>query len=341
MNKRTQLLWILLAIALLFAFSAVLLFGSVRIPPGQIWQAIWGQPLTDEKWRVIVWQIRLPRAITAVLAGTALGVSGLQMQTLFRNALADPFVLGINAGASFGVALFVLAVSGAFGAQLGALTWGSSLGMAIAAAIGGGLVLLVVLALSQRLSPVTLLLIGLMVSYITGAGVSILLHFAMPERTQAYINWSFGNFGGVTTRQLQVMTPLVVLPLVGSLRLAKPLNALLLGQDYAQTLGVPVQRLRRELVVLTALLSGTITAFCGPIGFVGLAVPHIARNLFRTADHTLLLPACCLIGAILALVADIIAQLPASQYTLPLNAVTALIGAPIVLSVLLKLGIRE
>ncbi|MEZ4594135.1 MAG: iron ABC transporter permease [Chloroflexota bacterium] len=325
----------LLLLALLGVFMLSLFVGSVRIPLDEIVRVLLGGTAERETWTTIVLKVRLPRAVTAVLAGSALSVSGLQMQTMFRNPLAGPFVLGINSGASLGVALVVLAV-GTGSTLLAGLGLLSDFSIVVAASLGAGLVLFLVLAVARRVETMTLLILGLMFGYATSALVSVLLYFSIAERIQAYIAWTFGSFGGVTWRQMQVMAPAVLLGLAIAWLSAKPLNALLLGETYAQSLGLSVRRARVSVLVSASLMAGAITAFCGPIGFVGVAVPHLCRSLFGTSNHRLLVPATILLGGIVALVADLLAQLPGSQITLPLNAVTALIGAPVVTWVILR-----
>jgi iron complex transport system permease protein len=327
---------------LIGVFVLSLTLGSVDIPLGDVLKILTGEEPARKTWTTIVLKFRLPKAITATLAGSALAVAGLQMQTLFRNPLADPFVLGINSGASLGVALVVLSVGvagvSATSMLAGLGLWGN-FGLVTAASLGAGAVLMLMLLVARRVhSSATLLILGLMVGYGTAALVSLLLYFSITERIQAYINWTFGSFGGVTWSQLHVFAPVILVALMLGLALAKPLNALLLGETYAQTMGVNVRRVRLIIVLSAAVLAGAVTAFCGPIGFVGVAVPHLARNLFRSSDHRLLLPACALLGALLALIADLIAQMPGTQTVLPLNAVTALLGAPVVAWVILRRG---
>lgn len=326
--------------ALVGMFVLSLTLGSVDIPLRDVLKILVGEEPARKTWTTIVLKFRLPKAITATLAGSALAVAGLQMQTLFRNPLADPFVLGINSGASLGVALVVLSV-GVAGVSATSMLAGLGLlgnfGLVVAASAGAGLVLGLMLLVAQRVrSTVTLLVLGLMVGYATAALVSLMLYFSISERIQAYINWTFGSFGGVTWSQLHVLAPVILVALALGLALAKPLNALLLGETYAQTMGVNVRRTRLVILLSAAVLAGAVTAFCGPIGFLGVAVPHLARNLFRSSDHRLLLPACALMGALMALVADLIAQMPGTQTVLPLNAVTALLGAPVVAWVILR-----
>lgn len=327
-----------------FMFLVSLAFGSVRIPLDQIVTILLGGEAARDTWPTIVWMFRLPKALTAVLAGAALSIAGLQMQTLFRNPLADPFVLGISAGASLGVALVVLGttalgvasggVSRTFLAGLGLL---GEVGVVGAACLGAGCVFGLIMLVSRRLqSTVTLLVLGLMFGYLTSALVSVLIYFSAPDRIQAFAAWGFGSFGGVTWQQMRVLAPVVLVGLAIAYAASKSLNALLLGESYARTMGLNVRRTRFWLLTGSALLAGAVTAFCGPIGFLGVAVPHLARNLFRTADHRILVPAVVLIGATLALLFDTVSQMPGTNRTLPLNAVTSLLGAPLIAWVILR-----
>ena len=331
-----------LALVALAAFMLSLAVGSVRIPLDDIVAVLLGGDASKPAWATIVLKFRLPKALTAMLAGAALSVSGLQMQTLFRNPLAGPFVLGISSGASLGVAAAVLLAGVAVGlggstTLLAGISLAGDTSLALSAIIGSGLVLLLVMSVARRVqSGMTLLILGLMFGYTTSALVSVLIYFSVVERIQAYISWTFGSFGGVTWRQLQVMAPAILLGLAGGHLLMKPLNALLLGETYAMSLGLNVRRVRLGIIGSSAILAGVVTAFCGPIGFLGIAVPHLCRSLLHTSDHRLLLPAVSFMGATLALGADIVAGLPGSQLTLPLNAVTALLGAPVVIWVILR-----
>lgn len=337
-NRKPTLLLILLAALGIAAFLLSLSLGSVSIPLEQIVTILFGGPAEKASWATIVLKFRLPKAITAALAGAALSASGLQMQTLFRNPLADPFVLGISSGASLGVALVVLAAGVAGGnSLLAGVSLVGDLSLAVASITGSALVLLLVMAVARRVqSTMTLLILGLMFGYATSALVSVLLYFSIAERIQAYISWTFGSFGGVTWSQLQVFGPVILAALIGSHLLVKPLNALLLGDTYARSMGLNVRLARLGIIATSAALAGAVTAFCGPIGFLGVAVPHLCRGLFNSSDHRLLLPAVTLLGGALALGADLLAQLPGSQLTLPLNAVTALLGAPVVGWVILR-----
>jgi iron complex transport system permease protein len=324
---------------LLFAlFVLSLSLGSVRIPVDETLRILLGGTAEKASWGTIVLQFRLPKAITAVLAGAALAVAGLQMQTLFRNPLADPFILGISSGASLGVALVVLGTTGAIasGVLLAGLGVLGDVSVALAASMGAGAVLLLVMAAARRVQTMTLLILGLMVGYAVSALVSILLYFSIAEQIQAYVAWTFGSFGGVTWSELRVLIPVVGVSLLAVMLSAKPLNAMLLGEGYARSMGVRVEGSRNMLLVTTALLAGVVTAFCGPIGFVGVAVPHMARMLLKTANHRVLIPASVLMGGIVTLSADLIATVPGQQVVLPLNAVTALIGAPFVIWVIVS-----
>ncbi|PJF44633.1 MAG: iron ABC transporter [Phototrophicales bacterium] len=336
--QTTLILGLMLALAGLFIFS--LTFGSVEIPSRTVITILLGNG--DEvrtAYTTIVMKYRFPKAVTAMLAGAALAVSGLQMQTMFRNPLAGPFVLGISSGASLGVALLVLS-SGAGvigGALLPSRALTSDTNLILAAIIGAGVVMTLVLFVAQAVpNSTTLLIVGLMFGYLTSAIVSLLMYFSIAEQIQAYVNWTFGSFSGVTRSQLNIFAPVILVSLVSSLLLSKPLNALLLGETYARSMGLRIQIARFCIVLSTAILAGTVTAFCGPIAFLGIAVPHLTRMTFNTADHRILMPACMLMGAIVALIAAIIADLPGTSLVLPLNAVTSLIGAPVVIIVILK-----
>jgi len=313
--------------------------GSVKIPLGNILTILSGGQPERASWANIVLLFRLPKAITAVLAGSGLAVSGLLMQTLFRNPLAGPSVLGISSGASLGVALVVLSATagGASSDFLDGLGLLGELGIVLSASLGSALVLLLILLFARKVrSVMTLLIVGLLFGYTTSALVSILIHFSIAERIHAYISWTFGSFGTTTWSQLRVFIPVVVIGLIATLFVQKPLNALLLGEIYGKSMGLNVRRVRLFTIVNTALLSGTITAFCGPVAFLGIAIPHLCRSSFNTSDHRILLPTVMIMGAIVALIADLVSQMPGSQIVLPLNAVTSLIGAPVITWVILR-----
>ena len=321
------------------AFVLDVALGPVRIPVLTVVRLLLGQPGPDDAAAAfIVQHIRLPKALTALVVGMGLAVSGLQMQTLFRNPLAGPSVLGLTAGAGLGVALVMLAGgSAAGGFAVRQLGLSGSWALVLAATAGAALVMVLVLALSARVRDnVVMLIVGMMIASVTGAVVSLWQYFSAPEQIQEYLLWTFGALGGVTGPHLAVLTAVVMSGLALAFASAKPLNALLLGENYARSMGLNVRRSRTLLIASTSLLAGGITAFCGPIGFVGLAVPHLARGLFRTADHRVLLPGTCLAGAALLLGCDCLAQLPGSQTALPINVVTSLLGAPVVLWVVLR-----
>ncbi|NJN09214.1 MAG: iron ABC transporter permease [Richelia sp. RM2_1_2] len=336
-NKKKTIILTILVSSLILIFLLDLALGSVNIPLGEVMTILLGGESEKATWSTIIFKFRLPKALTATLAGAALSVSGLQMQTLFKNPLAGPFVLGISSGASLGVALVVLAANttgmGTLLIDLGII---GDLSLIIAACLGAALVLGMVLLISHRIpDSMTLLILGLLFGYATNAIVSILLHFSENNQIQSYLQWTFGSFGGVTWRQMIILAPIILLGLIIALLLSKPLNVMLLGESQAQTLGLAIQQTRFWIILSASILAGAITAFCGPIGFLGVVVPHLCRNLFKTVDHKILIPVVAVMGAILALFADLISQLPGTQTVLPLNSVTALIGTPVVVWVIL------
>ena len=329
MPRRSTTLFIILSLLLVILFFLDLLIGSVHIPLRDILGAILGADV-DPATRLIVLDIRLVKAIVAILTGMALSVSGLQMQTLFRNPLAGPYVLGINSGASLGVALFILGMP-----LLGIATNStlSSIGTAGAAWLGSALILAFVASVSTRIKDIMVILIlGMMISSGVSAVVQILQYLSNEEALKSFVIWTMGSLGDVTTSQLHLMLPAVLIGLVVSVAVIKPLNLLLLGEQYARTMGLNVRRSRYLIFLSTTLLAGTVTAFCGPIGFVGLAIPHIARMLFSNADHRILLPASALCGAVTLLICDIVSK----SLTLPINTITALLGIPIVIWVVIR-----
>lgn len=338
MRARHCLVLGLIALLLIAAFLAAICYGSTAIPVQTVLAALTGQPADGNPDFDIVLSIRLPRAITACLAGAALGTAGLQMQTLLRNPLADPFVLGITSGASLGVALVILASGSAVGAFLaGGMGFGGGIAIVAAAMLGGFLVLAPTLAVAARLqNPSTVLIFGLMTGYAVSAFVTLLVAGAAPAQLERWVAWGFGSFGAVTWAELTVLAPVVLLGLLIACLTIKQLNALLLGENYAGSMGVNTRVMRLLTMAAASLLAGAITAYCGPIGFLGVAVPHIARSLLKSSDHRDLVPATILLGALVALLAQLVALLPSQFGVLPLNAVTALIGAPIVAFVILR-----
>ncbi len=336
LGLRTVVLMGLLG-ALVVAFLLSLALGSVAIPLDNVVRILLGGTPDKATWADILWKFRLPKALTALFAGAALAVSGLQMQTLFRNPLADPYILGVSSGASLGVALVLLSAGATATKVVGSLGLYGDLGLVVAASLGSALVLGLVLLVAQRVqSTLTLLILGLMFGYLTSALVSLLVYFSLPERVQVFSLWSAGSFGSVTWSQQWVFAPVIGGALLVSHLLPKSLNALLLGDTYARSLGVNVVQTRRWIILCASLLAGTATAFCGPIGFLGVAVPHLCRTLFNTADHRVLVPTCMLLGGTIALLADVIAQLPGSQTVLPVNVVTSLFGVPVIIWMLLR-----
>ncbi|MES2734553.1 MAG: iron ABC transporter permease [Bacteroidota bacterium] len=329
-------LGLVLVVLVLFVVDIVL--GSVAIPWKEVVRILVGYGSDNQTWVNIIEKIRLPKALTAMLAGSALAVSGLQMQTLFRNPLAGPTALGLTAGASLGVAVILLSsgsVTTVF--VIRQLGWMGSWLIILSAIAGSSLVLLLLLAISAKIGDnVVLLIIGLMIGNVTVALVSIWQYFSQPEQIQEYLLWTFGSLGGVTQRHLYVLSIVISVGLLLSLATSKALNVMLLGQNYARSMGLPVRRARLLIIMSTSILAGSITAFCGPIGFIGMAVPHLTRSLLNTADHRVLIPGTCLVGAILMLFCDIVAQVPGSQTVLPINAITALIGAPVVIWVIMR-----
>ena len=329
MKQRSTTLFIILSLLLVILFVLDLLIGSVHIPLRDILGALFGGDV-DASTRLIVLDIRLIKAIVAILTGMALSVSGLQMQTLFRNPLAGPYVLGISSGASLGVALFILGMP-----LLGIVTNSamSSIGTAGAAWLGSALILAFVASVSTRIKDIMVILIlGMMISSGVSAVVQILQYLSNEEALKSFVIWTMGSLGDVTTNQLHLMLPAMLLGLVVSVAVIKPLNLLLLGEQYARTMGLNVRRSRYLIFLSTTLLAGTVTAFCGPIGFVGLAIPHIARMLFSNADHRILVPASALCGAVTLLICDIVSK----SLTLPINTITALLGIPIVIWVVIR-----
>jgi len=333
-EKREGLLFGLFSVTLALLFIADILSGSVLIPAGEVVKALLSPPEAAETVRTIVLGFRLPKAITALVAGCALSVAGLQMQTIFRNPLAGPYVLGISTGASLAVALFALGFAPVM--ALGFTTTGSWT-LAVVAWAGAFAVMLLVLFVSSRVNDnMTVLILGMLFSSAAGAVVSILQYFSSESMLKAFIVWTMGSLGSITTDQLTVVVPAILAGLLLALAKMKDLNAFLLGETYARSLGVSVFRSRLWIFFSASLLAGTVTAFCGPIGFIGIAVPHLARVLFRTADHRRLLPAVLLLGGNAMLLSDLIAQLPGLQATLPINSVTALLGIPVVVWMIVR-----
>ena len=328
-GRRTAILFTVLSLLTAALFTADLLVGSVAVALRDIWAALTGGSC-DPAVRDIILKIRLLKAVTALFAGAALAASGLQMQTLFRNPLAGPYVLGISSGAGLGVALFLL---GAPLLGVSAHSFVQSLGIAGAAWLGAALVLLIVMAVSSRIKDIMVILIlGMMFGSGVSSMVEILQYLSSEAALKSFVIWTMGSLGDVTGGNLALMLPVITAGLVLSVAVIKPLNLLLLGENYARTMGLNVQRTRTLLFLSTVLLAGTVTAFCGPVGFIGLAVPHLARMLFASADHRVLMPASMLSGTALLLVCDLISK----SLALPINTVTALMGIPVVIVVVVR-----
>ena len=320
MRSRSAILFAMLAALTLFLFLLDLAVGAVAVPLGDVWAALTGGDCPRATAKIIL-NIRLIKAVVALLAGAALSVSGLQMQTLFRNPLAGPYVLGISSGASLGVALVVLAGVG------------SSIGIAGAAWLGAALVLVVIAAVGHRIKDIMVILIlGMMFSSGVGAIVQILQYLSKEESLKAFVIWTMGSLGDVTFDQLAMLIPSIIAGLLLAVVTIQPLNLLLFGEEYAVTMGLNIRRSRGLLFLSTTLLAGTVTAFCGPIGFIGLAMPHVTRMLFRNSDHRVLVPGTVLSGAAVLLLCDLVSKM----FTLPINAITALLGIPIVVWVVLR-----
>ncbi|MFH6604275.1 FecCD family ABC transporter permease [Maribacter algicola] len=322
-------------IMLVISFTINIGLGSVSIPFDELLNSLFGNSVGNESWDYIIWNYRIPKAFTAILVGSGLSLSGLLMQTLFRNPLAGPFVLGISSGASLGAALLIMGST----AISGLLTFEfvNDVSLAIAASLGSFMVLLVVVIVATRVKDtMALLIIGLMFGSITAAIVSVLSYFTNAEKLQRYIYWSFGSIGNLTWPQLLLLSVLVLVGVLLSVLSIKSLNALLLGENYARSLGIDLKKSRYIIIIATGLLAGGITAFAGPIAFIGLAVPHLTRQLFNAMDHKILLPAVMIYGAVLMLLCDTLAQLPTSAHVLPINAITSIIGAPVVIWLLVR-----
>ena len=330
---RTRLCFVLIAVSGVLLFLADILLGSTSIRAADVWAALTGGSV-DATLRDVVLKFRLPKAVVAVAVGAALSASGLQMQTLFRNPLAGPYVLGISSGASLGVALFLLGLPLFGGAIPEAFR---NIGMAGAAWIGSALVLTAIMSLSARIKDImTILILGIMFGSVASAFVDILQYVSSESALKSYVIWNMGSLGGVSAGQLNMLLIVVTVGLLCSVLLIKPLNMLLLGENYARTMGLNIRFTRILIFVSTTLLAGTVTAFCGPVGFIGIAVPHIARMLFARADHRILMPASMLLGAVVMLLSDVISRMPGSDMILPINTVTALLGIPVIIVVIIR-----
>jgi iron complex transport system permease protein len=334
-KTKNAILFSLLTALLLLAFALNLSLGQVQIPLKEVLKSLTGGVANKDTWEYIIINFRLPKAITAVLVGIGLSISGLLMQTFFRNPLAGPYVLGLSSGSSLGVA-FVILGAGCLPAFLGDVLR-SPYGIITASCLGSFLVLLLVLMVSQRLrDTATILIVGLMFSSFTSAMVSVLTYFSTAEQLQKYTFWSMGSLGNLSWANVLILAIAVLIGLVLSIFSIKALNTLLLGENYAKSMGLNLQKSRYLIIFATSILAGSITAFAGPIAFIGLAVPHLAKLLFQTSNHGLLFWATLLIGALLMLCCDTISQMPGMDFTLPINAITSILGAPIVIWLLVR-----
>ena len=327
---RNTVIYFILVLLLICSFFAVLYSGSAHIPVPDIARILFTGQGSSEQWITIVREYRLPKAVTAVLAGMALSVGGLQMQTVFRNPLAGPYVLGISAGATLGVAFMMMGIGAAAGMAGNWMT-------VFAAFLGAAAVLFLIFSVSLRIRDVmTILILGIMFGSITSSFINILQYFSNESVLKSFTVWTMGSLNGVTPEQLKVLTPSVLCGLCVSIITVKPLNAMILGENSARSLGVNIIASRLLIFFSTGILAGSVTAFCGPIGFVGIAVPHICRIIFRTADQRVLLTGCILAGATVMLASDLISQLPRNGMLLPLNSVTAFIGIPVIIWIIVR-----
>ena len=338
MKKPVTLYILLLALSIGVLFLLNLFLGSVDIPFRSIWNILLGMEEGESViWQNIIWKSRVPQALTAMVAGAGLAVSGLQMQTVFRNPLAGPSVLGISSGASLGVAFVVLLSGSIGGIALSRLGFMGEIALTMAAIIGALSIMALIVYVSQKVhGNVTLLIIGVMIGYVANAVIGVLKFFSVEEDIRAYVIWGLGSFARVSGNQMMVFVCIMAVLLPLSFLLIKTLNLLLLGDAYARNLGLNIKRARLQVIACSGVLVAIVTAYCGPITFLGLAVPHLCRGIFRSSDHRILMPASLLAGAALALLCNLIARMPGFEGALPVNSVTALVGAPVVVSVLFK-----
>ena len=333
--KRNVCIILLLVAGIIVLFAMSLIVGSVRIPLADVCDILFDKFNGKESWKYIVMENRLPQALTAMLCGASLAVCGLMLQTAFRNPLAGPDVFGISSGAGLGVAIVMLFLGGSVSTTL--FTVSGFLAILTSAFIGAIVVTMIILFLSTMVrNSVLLLIVGLMVGYVSSSAVALLNFFASEEGVKSYMIWGMGNFGGVSMDHMLLFALLCLVGIIASIFLIKPLNIMLLGTQYAESLGINIRQIRNLLLVTVGLLTAVTTAFCGPISFIGLAIPHISRLLFRTDNHQILLPGTVLTGAVIALFCNLVCYLPGELGIIPLNAVTPLIGAPVIIYVIIK-----
>ena len=331
-THRSTIVLVVLSLLVVALVPLCLIYGSIDIPFGEVIKALTGGEVEKRTWETIVIEMRLPMALTAALAGAALAVAGLLLQTTFDNPLAGPSILGVSTGSSLGVAVVMLAMGGVVGETLT-----SYFSVLLGAIVGAAVVLLVLLFFSSIVkSTAMLLIIGIMVGYLTSSAISLLNFFSTQEGVHSFVIWGMGNFSGVTLDRLPLFAALILVLLLFSFMLVKPLNALLLGARYAENLGVSIKATRNKLLLLSGILTAVVTAFCGPIGFLGLIVPHIARLALRSSNHTVLLPATALAGAVIALLCCLISVVPSSWGVIPINAITPVIGVPIIIYIIVN-----
>lgn len=335
MKRPVALYMLFIVILILIFFLLNIILGSVQIPFKDVWHILWGDYNGNEIWQNIIWKSRVPQALTALVAGAGLSVSGLQMQTVFRNPLAGPSVLGISSGASMGVAFVVLLSGTLGGVALSKVGIMGEIALTISAIIGSLSIMALIVFVSQKVKGnVTLLIIGVMIGYVANAVIGVLKYFSVEEDIRAYVIWGLGSFARVSGNQMTLFVSIMLVLLPVSFLLVKTLNLLLLGDAYARNLGLNIKRARLQVITCSGVLVAIVTAYCGPIIFLGLAVPHLCRTMFRTSDHRILMPASLLMGGAMALVCNLIARMPGFEGALPVNSVTALVGAPVVISVL-------
>ena len=329
--KSNKLTYILLGIAIPILFLANILYGAISIPIEEIWAILTNSNQVNESWKIIVTESRLPQAITALLSGSALAISGLLLQTLFRNPLAGPSILGISDGANLGVAIAMLALGGQIGGLGGYMT------IALSALIGAMVILSIIIYFSGKVrSNILLLIIGIMVGYLVSSSISILNYYASADKVHKFVMWGMGDFSSVSLDKLPFFAIILIIGLIMALMLSKPMNALLMGENYASNLGVNIKRVRTAILINTGILVAIVTAFCGPISFIGIAVPHISRLIIGSANHRHLIPVTLLTGGAIALICNILTIIPGSNTILPLNAITPLFGAPVILYVIMS-----
>lgn len=329
--KSNKLTYILFGIAIPILFLANILYGAISIPIEEIWAILTNSNQVNESWKIIVTESRLPQAITALLSGSALAISGLLLQTLFRNPLAGPSILGISDGANLGVAIAMLALGGQIGGLGGYMT------IALSALIGAMVILSIIIYFSGKVrSNILLLIIGIMVGYLVSSSISILNYYASADKVHKFVMWGMGDFSSVSLDKLPFFAIILIIGLVMALMLSKPMNALLMGENYASNLGVNIKRVRTAILINTGILVAIVTAFCGPISFIGIAVPHISRLIIGSANHRHLIPVTLLTGGAIALICNILTIIPGSNTILPLNAITPLFGAPVILYVIMS-----